>query len=368
MSFRSFRSRPRARLLLIPGVLAVVGGGWYVLLRRAETRHPLLTAPTLALEHVPAGALYYNGPARPWLAAQRPELLSADDTDERSERARRFAQAVQSPKLFRQLDRQNRFETLLLMGDPSLYRPLLEHLLETRDWTLAYLDHTSLIYRRGGEGPGWSAEALRQGKERFTDHGDQALFLAQAALKLLAVRRNSEALAALEEALALNDRLPDAWNGMAIYRMNRGEWPLALSKVDRALELDRNFLPATATKAQILYATKKFSEAYELSRTLIEAFPDDPGLLFYHAKISHEAHAYTDEIRTLQRLIGRAEAENQPQTGYRLYLAQALAADGQATPAMAEFTRVLADPNISEPERKFASEILAQIKTRTGSR
>ena len=150
--------------------------------------------------------------------------------------------------------------------------------------------------------------------------------------------------------------------------MNRGEWTPALTNVDRALALDADFLPALATKTQILYSTKKFSAAYELSRRLIAAYPNDPGLLFYHAKICHEAHAFADEIRTLTRLIERAEAEARPASGYRLYLAQAYAKEGKAQPAIEEFNRVLADADLPKEQRSFAEATLAQVKERAGVR
>ena len=87
---------------------------------------------------------------------------------------------------------------------------------------------------------------------------------------------------------------------------------------------------------------------------MVAAQPNDPGLLFYHAKICHQARSFSAEIQTLQRLIERAESEGQPATGYRMYLAQAYAADGQAKPSIEEFKRVLADPAISREQRRFA--------------
>ena len=76
-------------------------------------------------------------------------------------------QAVENPKLFRQLDRQYRFDALLLIGDPSQYRQLLEHLLEANDWTLTYLDHAALIYKRGGSGREWPNQILRELNQRM---------------------------------------------------------------------------------------------------------------------------------------------------------------------------------------------------------
>jgi tetratricopeptide (TPR) repeat protein len=367
MNIRPANSPKRRRLIFALGVLALGATALFFALRSSRKQNPQLTAPTLAISSLAAKSLYFNGPARPWLLAQRPDLLTEDDRNERSDRSRGLVQAVQNPQLFRQLDRRYRFDTLLLVGDPSLYRPLLEHLLEAKDWTLTYLDHTSLVYRRAASRE-WQPADLDALKTNFPAPHDRALFLAQAAVKLLAIRRGADGNACLDQAQALDEKIPEVWNGLAIYRMSRGEWTPAMTNVDHALRLDADFLPAVATKTQILYSTKKFSAAYDLSTRLIEAYPDDPGLLFYHAKICHEAHAYTAEIRTLKRLIERADAETRPTTGYRLYLAQAYAADEQAQPSIEEFKRVLADQEISPAQRQFAEETLAQIKSRTGLR
>lgn len=143
------RSSLRLSFLFYAGVVVVVAG-W-----SREKENLLLTTPRLALEALTAKVLYFNGPAQPWLLAQRADLLTPEDRDARSTRARAFAQAVVSPTLFRQLDRQHRFDTLLFVGDPSQYRTLLDHLVERKDFTLAYVDHTSLVFKRPAVGK-WS--------------------------------------------------------------------------------------------------------------------------------------------------------------------------------------------------------------------
>ena len=353
-----------SRRFLLPaaGVLMLFWGACHLKKNAAQP-----ATPALAMKALAGKSIYYNAPARPWLISLRPDLLMAPDLDEKSELSRAFVQAVENPKLFRQLDRKHRFDTLLLVGDPSQYRPLMEHLLEAKDWTLTYLDHTSLIYKRDGART-WQPADLEALAATFSGKRDRAAFFAQAAVRLLAIRRGADAKACLDKALALDDGLPEVWNGIAIFKMNRGEWTPALTNVDRALKLDADFLPALATKTQVLFSTKKFSAAYDLSRRLIEAHPNDPGLLFYHAKICHEAHAFTDEIRTMRRLVDLAEKAGWPSSGYRLYLAQAYAKDGQARPAIEEFNRILADADISKEQRSFAEDTLAQIKERAGLR
>ena len=129
---------------------------------------------------------------------------------------------------------------------------------------------------------------------------------------------------------------------------------------------DGGFIPALATKTQLLYGMKRFNEAYELSKGLIAKLPKDPGLLFYHAKISHEAHAYKAEIEALEKLIAWADREGRPAGGYRLYLGQAYAATGDGRRSIDSFQLALDDPNLPPDQRAFARENIERIKERTG--
>ncbi len=367
-SFFNSPARPHWKLATAGvAVLAAAAVALFLARPLLHPQNPLVSTPALALEALPPGALFFNAAARPWLLTQRPELLTAEDRQESSGRARQMAQAVQSPKLFRQMDRQTRFDSVLLVGDPSQNRPLLEHLLDSQDWTLAYLDHTSLIYRRRG-GAVWTADQLGAVRARLVgaSRPEQASFLAQAAGKLVAVRQSVAAKAMLEEAQTLGPKLPEVWSATAQYRMARGEWTEALASANRALALDGQSPAALASKTQALYSTKRFAEAYEFSRRLIALRGEDPGLLFYHAKICHEAKAFGEEIQSMEKLISLAEASGRPTSGYRIYLAQAYAADCQAEPALAQFRRALADPELPPEQRKFAQETMTLVKGRAG--
>lgn len=346
--------------------IVVLAIGWG-LSRSTRRENPILATPQLGLAALTAGSLYFNGPAHPWLLAQRPELLAAEVRDARSARAREFAQAAAAPTLFRQLDRKQRFDTLLFIGDPSQYRTLLDHLIERRDFTLAYVDHTSLVFKRSVAAP-WSVNDLAAVRAQLgsVSKQEQAEFLALTAAKLTAAHREAEAKTLLDEALALDPKCVEAWSALAGYQMTRGEFADALIASDRALKIDAKHLGALATRTQLFYATKRYNEAYALSQRLVERLPDDPNVLFKHAQIAHEAHAYKTEIATLEQLIALAEAEQRSTTGYRLYLAQAYTAKGDGKPAIDNFTRVLADPDLPADQRKFSIESIERIKNRTG--
>ena len=350
-------SLARSRLWLGFGALALAAAGAFFFWRD-DRSDSLVTTPLLAIEAASGRALYFNGAAYPWLKARRPELLGGDP--------RAFAQAARNPTLFRQLDRERRFDALLLVGSAGEYRALLDHLLETKDFTPTYVDHWAIFFQRGAE-RAWRAEDFAPVRARLAalSGRERAQCLAELGAKLVALRRMEEARAFLDESQRLDAASPQAWNGMALLHMQRGEWKEAMACADRALGGRLEPLSAVATKTQVLYATKRFSEAYDLSCKLVEQLPDDPAILFKHAEICHQAHAYRAEIRALEKLISRAQDEQQPTSGYRIYLGQAYAGAGDAERSVAAFTKALADPELPEDQKEFARDNVARIKSRT---
>lgn len=359
--FRHARS-----LALAAGFLALAGCGGG---KSSGVSDPLVTTPVLALQGVKAQALFYNGPARPWLLLQRPELVPPAERGAEAPRARSMAQAVQSSKLFRQLSRQEHFDTVLLVGDPSEYRPLLDHLLDSPDWKLDYVDHTSVLFVRQ-RAKAWTPAELSgvRSKLEALPKSAAALGLARLAARLVAVRKMPAAKEVLEAAEKHDGKVPEVWSAQAEYRMALGDWTGAIASADQALKLDEDCLPALGAKAQSLYAKKRFAEAYPYSRKLNEKLPDDPGILFYHAKIAHESRHFTEEIRALERLIDLAGKSGRSDPGYRVYLGQAYAAAGDAEPALAEFAKALADPDLPGEQRQFAEETSALIRTKIGAK
>lgn len=363
---RDLPLRRRAVLAAAVVICLVVVASLWQWRRSRQAENPLITTPRLALAELEAKSLYFNGAARPWLLAQRPDLLTAEDRDERSDRSRAFAQAVVNPGLFRQLDRRYRFDTLLFVGDPSQYRTLLDKLVETNDFTLSYVDHTSLVFRRPGASWAPASLAMMRAQIAMASPRERATALALAGTKLISLRRQDEGRALLEEAKALDPRVAEVWSGLALAAMNRGNWPEALGNAQHALSIDEKHLSALSVRTQSLFALKRFNEAYDLSKRLVELLPDDPNILFKHAQIAHEAHAFQAEITALEKLIARAIAEQRETGGYRLYLAQAYAAVSDGPKAVENFEHVARDPSLPADQRDFARDSIARIKSRTG--
>jgi tetratricopeptide (TPR) repeat protein len=355
---------PKKAIVAIVAVALLAAAGWFGWKRANRPWRPQsaeINTPQAAVTALKGPIVLFLPIARPFLDKAHPEFVPSGARDALSEDARRFAQTGQDPRLFRELDRTYRFPEIWLMGEPSSYKPLLEHLIETKDFGVAYVDHTSIILRRDA-GDQWKPGDPEAESRRFADSKERAFFLAQYASRLIALHRPDAATRWLELAEKTSPEVPEVWSAWATQRMAKGDWDEALKYADRALTIDENFIPGIACKAQCLYATKRFQAAYQLSTRLLQSSPDDAGTLFYHAKLAHEARAYESEIDALQRLIALAEKARANVSGYRVYLAQAYAAQGDADNAMDQVTLALLDTTLPREQRKFADELLTQIK------
>lgn len=324
---------------------------------RREPEDPRLAREQLAIGRLQGVHYLFFAPgSHADLEAARPDLVAGAD-----ERA--FAEAVQTPSIFRELDHRRQFDALLLSGDPTTYKPLLKHLADSKDFVLTWLDNADLVFRRRGARP-W-AEADLAGEAGQFQGENRARFLAGAATRLIAIGQLGMAKRALDEAQPLGGRLPEFWTALALYDGEIAHWKEAVDCLDRALSIEPDFTPAMTTKAQILFGAKRFEEALAISDQVVEKHPDDPSMLFLQATISHEAHSYDREIAALKHLIELAEAQGQSATGYHIYLGQAYANSGEAMPSLIQFQKALDSPDITPEQRDFAQDCVGKLRERT---
>ena len=364
------------RFSLAVVVITVVWFGWRPVKRWLFPMSPLVSTPLIAMEKLESRSLFYNNMARPWLLQKRTDLLTEEDEDEKSARVVSFAQAPQSPRVFRQLDRQYRFDTVLLVDDPSRYQRLLDHLLEPepdkRDFKLVYLDHWALVFKRvaAREWEPADAEPLRQRIVGLHSE-DRAAFFAMAAMKILAVRQSEVAKRWLDEAVSADGSSVDALTGLAQYYVWLGKWKEAEAYADKVLAQNENSVGAVAVKVLTMRATKHMLDAFKLSEKLNTLIPEDPVRLWQHAQLAHESQQYGAEIAALTRLIKLAKEDERAVGEYEFHLGEAHAfaamKDGTHAPMVVEhLNNALADPSLPADKRKFAEERLAIIRERTG--
>jgi hypothetical protein len=113
-----------------------------------------------------------------------------------------------------------------------------------------------------------------------------------------------------------------------------------------------------------LYFSKRFQEAYALSARLLKDAPEDPLMLFSHAKIAHEVRALEEEILVLRKLIDIAERQGRQTSWYRIYLGQAFGLTGDGEGAERELGAALQDSELPEEQREFASDALARVRSK----
>ncbi len=319
-----------------------------------------LSTPVLAVEQglgKEAGKVYFT-----------PAALSAlpGSAEEKAQRAAAYSAVLHNPKAWRALYRQERFDTVLLTGDPAAFRPLLDHLRESSDWTLTYVDATSIIFRRTSGATPWTRVALDPLLKRFSElpQREQLLFRTQTVYRLTALHRLEEAKALLDETLRLDPDFPPALTELASWHAMQAQWEPALEAATRAVKGDRDYLPAVAAEANALFAHGRFQEALARTRRLVREEPENSASLYLHAKVTHAARAFQEEIEVLEKIIAIAEAQEMPTGTWRVYLGQAYGATGNGEPAIAEFKLALEDRTLSEAERKFATRAIERIKDR----
>ena len=323
---------------------------------------PDITTPALAAGTLDPQSLYFTISARDYLLKKKPEWISSRDSA--SDR-RDFMRAEADPAAWRLLDHKYHFDALLLCGDPGEYRRLLQYLLQAKDWTLTYLDHTSLIFKRSPAKP-WTVEDFNALQQKFANYpkADRAMYLMETGAKLLAVGQYGMAKQQLDASLALDSKSAETWAQLAYYELVNTHYDKAMDDVGRALSLEKDNGHALALKAQIYYATRRFNDALLVSQELVKATPDDQNVLFFHAKIAHEAHAYDQEILTLKHLLEIVEKEHQPTAGFHIYLAQAYARKDEISAALEEFQNALNAGDLSDEQIKYINESMTTLKSR----
>ncbi len=337
-------------LNLVFGIVALVH--W----RRAEAVDPRLEGEQLAISRLAdAHSVFYSPGSHADLAHSRPDLVVADEHG--------FARGLQMPETFRTLDHVRQFDAVLLSGDPTTFKPLLQHFSDTRDWVLTWLDNANLIFQRVGA-TRWKEADLNTTAAQFTGQ-NRSRFYSGAAPRLIAIGQLQMAKRALDAAAQDGSRLPEYWTALALYDGEIAHWVDAVAALDRALGIDADYTPALTTKAQILFGARRYDEAMAITDKVVEEHPDDPSMLFLHATISHQAHSYDREIAALKHLIELADAQGQSTTGYRIYLGQAYAEHGQAMESLVQFKAALDAPDISPAQKEFALDCMAKIRAKT---
>ena len=276
------------------------------------------------------------------------------------------AAVLQSPSLWRKLDRAQRFDAVLLAGPASELLPLLDHLAHSPDFQLARLDNWGALFVRGPAQP-WTPPDLHEAVKEIPTAKDRGIYLAQMALMLDATGQPAAArdyLAAAQEA-APDEPIVQVCAGAQALARNR--YPQALQHAERALALHPHDPSALEIEARTFAAAGAPDQAWRAATELKTLAPDDMNILFLHARLASTAHAYGAEQNSLERLIALAEKQNLSPTDYRVYLGQCYARQGLARPALQQLELALKDPAISAAQRADLTTAVETVRAHAGN-
>ena len=361
-----------SRSIAVAALLLILGGVLFFWLHHPSHPSAELSTPKVVLERlnpIRGKTLFFSPAAAEFLKPIWNELRSPPLEEPQSGKTletvmREMDLTLQNPTAWRAMDRKWRFSAVLLTGDPAEFRALLEHLRKSPDWTLTWLDHTSYLFERS-PARAWTVSEVNSLKAIFTTHraSERVTMRVQVAHRLTAIGETSAAKELLEEAIGLDGRSAPALTEMACVNAACARWDQALALSSRAMAADKNYLPAIAAKANALYAFGKFNEALLLTRRLATETPEDGQNLALHARVTHSAHAYQEEIAALEKIIAMTKANGLPVGSWRIFLGQAYAASSDAALALKQFEEALREPGLSESEQAFVRKGIERINS-----
>lgn len=359
-------------LAALVAILLMAGGGYalWSVTRDRVPPSPELTTPMLALNHLtlPHNApIFFTLDAVPYLKEHWLEWSETFGTTPRlpEEIAVQFDASLKSPQDWRALDRKWHFGTVLLTGDPANFRPLLDHLRQSPDWTLTKIDTTSLLFERS-PARAWTIADVEPLLAVFETHSarEQNTARNQIALRLMYLGEMKESKVMLDQVIQRDPKSKEAWIERSFLHGMLGQWQESLDDATRAFALDSHYRPAQFAQAEAYYALGRFELALDVARALYESGPGDTKTLLLHAKVTHAAHAYVEEIEVLQRIISIQDAKSQPVGVWQIYMGQAYAGSGDGGAACEQFKAALKDPSLTQTERDFARKALERFEPR----
>lgn len=264
-------------------------------------------------------------------------LWDPSRVDLRTSAAQRSALQA-NPALWRQAARAENWNTVILTGIGSDFRPLLDHLMAAPDWQLAEVSNHGYIFIRGTEAdiPPPKIESIKEADATAT-----AIRLAQFAVRFDALHWNSPARTFLAQAMELAPNQPDVLANAATIAASQKRWHDALKLADKTLARSPGSVHARLIRVAALDETGRVGEAVDEAQALSESYPNDSYILFLYAKLCRKVHNYARESATLEKLVKLSEARGEKATDFRIYLGQSLAKQGLGKPAREQLQKAL---------------------------
>jgi len=345
----------RAGAIFCWGVAVLVFGmgawegvaGW-----KNNARDARLFAPVdlIALAKKNGARVFVNPSATFDVAALAPDLLGGRTLKDR-------AAMMGSPVRWRAEDRENPSPGVLIAGTVPEARPLIEHLLASPDWRLAFVDNSGLLFVHG-DGPNFSPRPDAEIVAGF-DLDQHGYVLARTALNYHEAGLKVEARSLMSGAVERAPADPRVLTCAASLAASQGRWERARGDAEKALKLDPRSQQAGYLFALSLLETRVPDRAHSIASELVEQAPRDASTLLLHARTSRAANDPTSEIASLEKLLALAEGSSISRARVQIYLGQAWAKRGFPDQALAAYRAALKGGLSSGEE----SDVREAIKT-----
>ena len=315
-------------------------------------KDPRLLAPLTLVEMAKSerGRTFVNPSARPCVSVFAESLIDRSLTEQM------VSELENSPEKWRAEDRAKPFSSVLISGRVFEAKPLIQHLLDAPDWYLARVDNQGLFFLRG-ERPDLAGSPV----PNFATPRERAIYLAQYALSLEIAGFRTLATTSMDEALSLAGKDYEVLFRAASLSASQSHWERARKQAAAAARAHPGAYEANYLLALSLLETRAFDKALECSSKLKAKYPDDPSVLLLHARASRAAHDYSEETKTLERLLKLAKASNTPTARIHIFLAQSWAQRGFPEQAIGHYQAALAE-GLSKEDSRDVRAALATIE------
>lgn len=276
------------------------------------------------------------------------------------------AEVMVDPLKWRQLDQKKHFGAVVLNGRLPEYAPLLQHLLASPEWSLAYVDNFGIGFLRGQQL--WQPQTPDEVAARFAQPRDAAGYLSQTALSLSLLGKNGDAVRYFDFAEKLAPHEAETYARKAVFLNSRNQFGDAIAAADQALALNPDMLSALQIKSLALLNAQQAESAWKTALKLAELAPEDPYSQFIFARCANGVRAYSAESDALEKVITLSEKRGLPVTNYRIFLAQSFAHRGLSEQALAQFRLAEKDPANSAKQKQEIAESIANIEAQIGAK
>ncbi len=262
---------------------------------------------------------------------------------------------------WRSVDREHRFDAVVVVGNWSEITPLLLHLYTSPDFYIEHVDGWGAVFRRG------AAESWTPPGPDSVAVGEPDTHRATELSRLsLIVQAMGESRAALRLANAAVELTPDDENvraRRATLDLQRGRLSEAVAEANTVLDKNPNNVAALQIKAQALSRGGAADEAWQVAEHLVRvAHQNDMISLALHAQLASDARAFSREQESLERVVRLSEQAGVDPITYRVLLGQCYARLGLGRQAAEQFRMVQAVGSLPEESRRDVETALEKLK------